>query len=368
MRTLVLLLISLRAFGACGNGYLLCRPITINSITGTIADYPLLISGSYPFLFDSGNGGNVQHPSVAQSPGGPALNVPADVIFTTDSTCGTLVQWDWKAYSPGTLASVFIRVPLAATGTVLWACYDNALGDGAAWRGDVHGTWASTYKLVDHLGDINSSCVLTCASKDSTSNANDATYSGGAGITSVSGLVGSGLGLTGAAWLTYATPVNSTDVTMSVWFNSPTASSQTGFLFASNDYPNWHPTIQIVGGHVTLYGGSTAITCPTTLTDNIWHQVVGKIVSGVGTVYLDGVNCQSAPAPATSGTISIWLGNSQSFNSSFAGSIDLYRVRDSDISDAQVAAEYSNYLTPSSFYTVGAELVASSGVKRRIIQ
>src|SRR5438128_1000123 len=76
-----------------GNGYVHRRTIIIDYSKVPLSEqsnFPVLISGAYPYLATVGNGGNVQNAS------------GFDVIFTTDQGCNNKLTHEVEKYDAGT--------------------------------------------------------------------------------------------------------------------------------------------------------------------------------------------------------------------------------------------------------------------------
>ena len=97
------------------SGYAHQRAITINHayvVTNFGTNFPVLISGTYSWLAATSSGG------YAQSPNG------YDIIFTSDSSCATKLNWETESYSASTGAvNYWVQIPSLSSSvdTVIYA-------------------------------------------------------------------------------------------------------------------------------------------------------------------------------------------------------------------------------------------------------
>ena len=151
------------------NGYSYERAITVNAgeVTGTQVNFPMLISGTYPYLATVGNGGNVTNGN------------GYDIIFTSDAVGANLLNWEVESYNPATGAVVmWVRIPSLTAGTVIYEWYGNA-AISTFQGGAVGSVWDANFKGVWHLPN-----GTTLVGNDSTSNGNNAKGLNGTGATS----------------------------------------------------------------------------------------------------------------------------------------------------------------------------------------
>src|SRR6266481_1251492 len=91
------------------NGYARRRPITIDHTKVPNTDqtnFPVLISGTYPFLATTANGGNVTSAS------------GYDIIFSPDAAGTSILDFEQESYNPSTGAiNYWVRVPAVSHST-----------------------------------------------------------------------------------------------------------------------------------------------------------------------------------------------------------------------------------------------------------
>ena len=134
-------------------------------------DYPMLVSGAYPFLASVANGGEVQ------SAGG------YDIIFTADSAGHLPLDFEIDTYSSATgNAAFWVRIPTLShtLNTTIYMWYGNSAITSS--QEDRTGVWRNGYAGVWHFG---SPSALSAA--DSTGNANNGLNHG---VTPAAGLIG----------------------------------------------------------------------------------------------------------------------------------------------------------------------------------
>jgi hypothetical protein len=350
----------LPAFGACGNGFHNCISHTLPTLAATITDYMYLVNRTDAHLAVTPNG-LVQHMATQYD----GQTVSADDIFTSDAGCALPLRWQFELPTT-TLGAriVHVRIPTATSGLVIWECYNSSA---STWQGGTASqVWPAAYFVVAHLSDINSGCIITCTTADSTSNGNNGTYLGSAGVASATGITGGAISLPGAGVVDVAFPAfNQATFTAEVWVWSATLNSQTAALMSSDDFPQW---LTQVSSGTNAYFNSAFLTFTTPSNSN-WHQIVQKGVGTTGTLYIDGVNVVSGAITAQTLTAtSLNLGASHALGQPFGGLEDEFRVSSLNMSDAQVSAEWGNYGSTSTWATVSSEQSATSAVRRRIIQ
>src|SRR3990167_2791470 len=177
-----------RGVEAAGNGYLYSATITIDHTKVPNTDqtnFPVLVSGTYdgtggePDLRTTGNGGKVT------DTGGD------DIVFTSDSACATLLDWEVETYTAASgVVNYWVEVPTVATAsdTVFYMCYGNA--SITSDQSDPTGTWDTNFKGVWHLGEtVADEGTVTDAYADSTTNNNDGDQQG---PDDIAGKVGNG--------------------------------------------------------------------------------------------------------------------------------------------------------------------------------
>jgi hypothetical protein len=333
------------------NGYGYYRTITINSgqVSGTLPNFPLLISGQYSYLATAQNGGYVT--SVKGY----------DIIFTSDPQGLTKLPFEQESYSPTTgTINYWVQMPTTFTSnTVIYMFYGNS--SVTTDQSNTAGTWDSNYAGVYHFGD-----GTTLSANGSTSNPVNGTIRGAMATT---GKI-SGAGSYNATTRTYidygaGTALNTAlngSFTLSAWIN-PTNTSQ-GVFFGNSD-GNQAREIGMVSGcgtgiEIVEAEEACVFSSGSNLTIGVWHYVVWTYdtSSNTNTLYLDGssvgtasFNFANVPFAGHYYTSNGAGTNAQGFN----GGIDETRVSSAVRSASWIIAEYNNQNSPGSFYGVGPQ-------------
>lgn len=130
--------------------------------------FPVYFGGTFTWLKASGSGGDIQHSTTCCA---NTETVPADLIFTSDSGCNTLLNWDIPTWVSTTgVIEAWVQVPTVSSSvdTTIYACTGNSLV--TTYQATYTSTWNSNYKAVWHFGD-----GTTLDLHDSTTNANNCT-------------------------------------------------------------------------------------------------------------------------------------------------------------------------------------------------
>ena len=360
------------AFSQCGNGYQYCYQVTFNHNQVGVSDsvnFPALISSTsgFPWLKTVANGGQVNNP-VTQTGGGASIQVPADVIFTSDAACSTLLSWEYEDYSPTTGAvDVWVRIPSLShtTDTTIYACAGKSTA--TTWQGGSSATaWSNGFQAVWHLPTIGSVPGVT-NSTTSTSLPLTASL-----VTVGTGEVGGGANNSGAVLSGFTsnpaatTVLSQTPFTYSMWVNL-SSFSHTNHLVSIN---NLFDLAVDTGGHIVATVRTTAsyriTTTAVTLPLNSWHYVAVSYATGSApTVFLDGAIPAGSQTSAGSGTdspIVVLAGGSafaigaaayNPYVENYIGALDEVRLANITTRSVDwILAEYNNQKQGSTFYTV----------------
>jgi hypothetical protein len=345
-------------------GYSRYRPITINhsQVPADLSNFPLLISGNYPFLANAASGGYVQNPN------------GYDIIFTADPAGQTKLNHEIESYDPATGDVEFwVQTPLSAeSDTVIYVWFDNPKITTS--QENKTAVWTN-YSSVWHVGD--STAVLA----DSTGKGNVGIVSGavvadgeiGTALTldGVSQHISAPTGLlNGQSTFTISFLIKSNDLGSSstYWQNPTMVGVETGGG-ASQDFG-----VVTNGGAVGVWSGLGApsdSSNPTiwNISTGNWYQIVLGSDGTKLSLYADG-NIVSSSTYTSSNTAvltynGIFFGcsDSQSENGTafcHEGAYDEMRTSTQPPSAAQVKAEYNNQFSPETFYTVGPGEVAGA--------
>ena len=339
-----------------GSSYSHHRPITIDHTKVPNTDqtnFPVLISGIYPFLAASNSGGQVQNAN------------GYDIIFTSDYAGTTKLDHEIESYDPGTgTINMWVRVPVLSHScdTIIYLAYGSA--NVFVSQENTTGVWDSNYKAVWHLKN-----GVNLSAADSTSNgANGTVY----GPTAISGQVDGAAGFNGGQYLDMgnlgARPVQGA---ISMWVNAP----------ALTNYPNAFTTgpLSIACGNAAIrfelhddgyFGASTGAdsadcgsgyigpSFTTSFVPGVWHHaaVTWDSAASVENIYYDGQLAQTVPNsnwPTNFGAVKIGIG--WDTTRGWVGGVDEVRMSSTLRSADWVATEFANQSSPSAFASIGPE-------------
>jgi hypothetical protein len=337
------------------NGYAYIRSITIDHTkVGTVnntdqTNFPVLINGTYSYLATVANSGQIQN-TVALN----GQTVPADLIFTSDPSCGTNLNWEIASYSASTGAmEAWVQVPTLShsADTVIYACYGKS--SVTTYQGSATSVWDSHFTAVYHLPD-----GTTLTTKDSTSNAKNGTSSGAAATT---GKIDGGGDFAGNQYISTAVTTAFTNFTACVWFKSSNDSGSKRLVDKAYDtgfYLGHEGT-----GAANMWGGGVhENTSPygifVTLANGSWHQLCSVLNGGTHYIYGDGgaVSNSNAPASTSIDSSALYIGESTAAGGfGFVGQMDEVEISDSARSLDWINTEYNNQNSPSTFTTIGSQ-------------
>jgi len=348
-----------------GNGTKTLLPyalITIDhtQVSSTQANFPVLISGTYPTLKTIGNGG-----SVANANG-------YDILFFEDPGLTTRLNWETERYVAATGEVIYwIKLPVLSStvDTNIYMTYGNpAITTDQSTPTQV---WDPNFKAVYHLNQATGANSL-----DSTTNNFSLTPTNSPA--QVSGKLGAALDFNGTTQSTQNS--GATDIinpllanTISAWvyvrdFSYLAGANQRVFSMYSpvsnnaaqivintfNNDGNCFTGLILNGGTTTYYTFYT----PTTLSINTWYHVAMEWDGGTTmTIYINGV---SQSLTATSGlaagqSIPLILGARYGGGTPerwFNGIIDEFKISNIQRSSGWIQTEYNNQNLPSTFYNI----------------
>jgi hypothetical protein len=359
MKAIVLLVLSLPAFGAWGNGYNFRRTITIDHTKVPNTDqtnFPVLISGTYTFLKTTGAGGDVQNAN------------GFDVIFTSDSAGSTKLNWETVSYAgPTGVVEYWVKVGTVShtSDTVFYLFYGNAAV--STDQSNRTASWDANTQGVYHLPD-----GTTLTMNDSTANARN-----GSGSTSPAAIAGQ---VDGGADNGSSNRIlcgangnfdfgNNGSFTLSLWVKT----TQTGTKVAVGNIGTSNYWLGISSGKASMNAGNAATESSATVSDGSWHLLSG-VHDGPGQltkVYVDGVERASAPTTANGDTGSQLalgaFGTSAGFN--WVGQYDEGHISNAVRSADWLRSEFNNQSNPATFYAVGSAATngSSAAVRHRVV-
>lgn len=317
-------------------------------------NFPLLFSGTYPFLKQTANGGGVTNAS------------GFDIGFYSDAALTTKLNWEMESYT-GSTGSVtyWIQIPTLtfAADTIFYIAWgdptittdqSNVSGGVSGWLGDTSwkGVWHLQQSGVNYL--------------DSSSNANHWTTA----VTPTAqhlGQVLTGQSFDGSSQFlgTAANFVGKPTIfTVSHWINP--ATGQTSRTIFSNYNPaastSWVTGISDSTSNVVkFYLGSANLESDVALVSATWSYVVCVYNSGSPTIYINGIAHGTSGSTITypAGAITdanrlarLGVSGAQWFN----GGVDELRYSTSARSASWVLSEYNNQVKPDSFYSIDQQV------------
>jgi hypothetical protein len=346
---LLLITCATAAGGGVGwsNGYACRRTITIDH--GKVpnsdqANFPVLLSGTYPYLATTINGGNV-----TSSKG-------YDVIFTSDAAGGSTLAFEQESYSASTGAvNYWVKVPTVShtADTVIYMFYGNS--SVTTDQSSKTATWDTDFKGVWHLSDQAGSTTVA----DSTTNGNNGTSQRNTTTVSTIGQIGNALNYDGTQDWTRTSLTNTFgDFTLEAWFKVAASGDNPAFariLDKRYDAGAWlgKESTNLWGGGVEEGGSPYGIYG--SAAEGSWHHIVTVRSGATHTVYIDGAAVASNTISSSAlSNDALYFGATNVQGNKFKGSIDEVRASQTARSSDWIAAEYNNQNSPGSFYSVGS--------------
>jgi RHS repeat-associated protein len=352
--------------GDWSNGYAYQSAITIphSHVPNTDqTNFPVLISGTYPNLATTANGGNVTNAN------------GYDIVFSLDPSGTNPLAYERESYNSATGAIIFwVKVPTLShtTDTVIYMSYGNP--SITTDQSNKTAVWDSNFEGVWHLPN---GTILT--GNDSTDNGNNATVYGTPAATA--GQI-DGAATFGASTANYLQADDAASlrianaITLSAWIYNTADNLNGGGLIVEKRDPttpgnNYNYGLWLAPGGQLLFqfnDGSyrSSTTSTGAVPKNVWTHVVASVDESTQLVsfYVNGslysTTTKSGSMPS-SGTGVLQIGNYGTFNGgvySFEGIIDEVRTSNKVRSGDWIATEYNNQNSPAAFYGVGASTTA----------
>ncbi len=323
-------------------------------------NFPVLISGTYPDLANTANGGKVTNAN------------GYDIIFTSDANGTNKLNFERESYSAATgQVSFWVQVPNLShtTDTAIYVFYGNS--SVTTDQSNKNATWGSSYAGVWHLASV--------AATDSTTGANNGTNTN---ATAASGQIAGGVSLGGTAYLDMGANVASLHplgaLTVESWVKptSTVQSNYAGFLVQDYVSPRASPWVSYKlglnannGGHYefelsTTGGGDTLLDSSTGYVNGTWAHVVGTWDGANMRIYVNGVQKSSKPLTGTiqyTSTGRFRLGSNSAGSETVNAAVDEARVSSVARSADWIAAEYNNQINPAAFYSAVWGLIPGGG-------
>ena len=191
------------------NGYSNRLLITIDHTRVPNSDqlnFPMLFSGTYPYLATTANGGSVTNAN------------GYDILFTSDANGTSPLAFEQESYSPSTgTVNYWVKIPTLShtTDTVIYLFYGNS--SVTTDQSNKSSVWDSNYLGIYHLPN-----GATLSAGDSTSGAHNGTLLGGP--SAISAKIGGGASLASASNQDIDVPhqpeQNAFPLTISGWINA----------------------------------------------------------------------------------------------------------------------------------------------------
>lgn len=336
------------------------RMITINHSQVSNAfqsNFPVMISGTYPYLRTTANGGKVNS------------NNGYDILFTTDVNAANRLSWEIEKYNPVTgelLAWVKTNVS-PATDQVIYMHYgDNTI---SSFQGNVAGTWNSNYAGVYHLAN-----GTTLSAADATGYNNSGTVTGASATTGP--LDGCANFTGGLQYINLGSDNNlgiTGNLTLEAWVNPADYSNYNAivgktsgaygipkpydfYLTQGSGIPQLYRGNGELNGYANV-GGSAAPPAGS------WSHIAVTISGNTVTHYLNGVangsGTLSAAGSPLNGTDNVYIGTRNDMVTRFKGKMDEVRIVNGALSADWIRTEYNNQVSPATFYTIGNESAAA---------
>ena len=310
-------------------------------------NFPVLISGTYPFLATVANGGRLQNAH------------GYDILFTADCLGGSKLSHEIESYNPVTGQFVaWVNVPLLshASDTVIYLSYGNPVI--SASTENPAGVWDPNFAGVYHLGKNGTLSASDSVATNESSNIDNAT--------AATGLIDGAAGFSGngeiGAFNRITFPPNG--VTLSAWFNTSANQATNSDITLVDVRGNIIAALYVTGNVLKFHlsGGVSQnpfVSSATNVIDGNWHHAVGTYDGTTARLYLDGQPNASLAAPNVfvDGRV-----DATELGLFFAGTLDETRISTNVRSADWIKTEYNNQISPSTFYTIFPENTASVNI------
>jgi hypothetical protein len=331
-----------------GGGYSYYIPITVTSTTsiasGTQSNFPMLVSSTLSQWIYPGH--HIQNLVTAPNGG----QEPADLIFSTSTTCANPLNFETESYSPSTGALVdWVNVPTMQAGQVIYACYGNSAAAGD--QSHPSSTWNSNYQAVWHMTQNPAGSAPQIL--DSTANGNNGTTQGSMPSgQSVPLAFANGLQFNnGSQFVSFATTTIATNTFSAIVEPYQVTSGWHCILCSVNSitgiYQNAGTIVATQGSNPG--GGSLTADVP------VWAVITNTYSYPViANVYVNGLFVASGTAYGYYGGYVNQIG-SDGDGQYLNGIIGEARITNNIETPSWILTEYNNQSSPSTFYTIGSE-------------
>jgi hypothetical protein len=352
---------------AQASGYYYSKAITIQGaqVSGTVSDFPVLINVTDNSLRTVAFGGHVRNAN------------GYDIAFTQG--CGAMLPLQIERYVPNTGEYVaWVKVPslTAGTNTTLNMFYGNST---VSTNPSTVAVWDANYMGVWHF---NNSINDASSNTRNLTNVNTTNWS--------SGRIGEGRRLNTGTYASNSASCRYLQLPSGL-FSGVTNFTFEGWVYLDVNTTNWERIFDFGRNSninmfltssldvtatgekrfaITTAGNSSEerVSSTTTTATGGWHYFVFTInnTNNTGTLYYDGTvnatNTGMTLRPSSLGSDnSNFFGRSQYNNDDgLYGKIDEFRISNAARDASWVTTSYNNQSSPSSFYSVGTEVAATS--------
>jgi Ca2+-binding RTX toxin-like protein len=344
------------------------QTVTIDSaqVGSDLTDYTLLIDGSG---FGSAFWNNVKADG-------------SDILFTAGDGV-TLLSREVVSIDTGAQTmEVHVRVPNVSStlDTDIQLYYGNA---GVTLSNDTT-TWASEYAGVWHMeDDLGAGTTIADSSQRGS---NGAARGGLTAGDQVTGVVGSGFQFNNSEYIpvdySYGSAGQVGSITVSAWINTNFSGGGYNDNWSILDFDRSEFFNVYIDGGTGQIGFSTNVSgtihdmsAGAAVNDGTWHHITAVYDGTDKVLYVDGVetartiNAHGGAALGANTTRYGFIGDGSEAdtfdggrnNLYYDGQIDDVRLYEGAMSADQIAAEYANSSSPSTFYSVGSALNNTSG-------
>jgi hypothetical protein len=328
------------------------RSVTIDYTkcgTANSTDFPVLVSFTDATFKTVANGGKIQ------SGAGYDINFYSDIGLTT------ALYYQVERWISNTGECIFwVKVPtLSATAnTVIYVAYGDA--SITTFQSSVTAVWNSNFQGVWHFPN------------GTTLNVQDSSLYGrnginNNGVTATTGKIDGGANFNSSSSQYVTTSANiltGTSITISGWIYPATPATR-GFFFDQYDNTLVRGISMEVGLTANklrvLYAPGIIITSLASLTANTWYHVAFTVTGGNGILYINGVSDNTGTGTATVSSTNVEIGRFRGGPSLYwNGRLDEIKASNVARSSSWILSEYNNQNSPSTFFTLGTETLATS--------
>ena len=341
-----------------GNGYSYYRAITIDSTkaSGTLTNFPVLVSSTIVDLKTITNGGAVTD------------NEGDDIIFTSDAAGSSILNFEREQYVSSTGEIYYwVQVPSISTSTDTTIYLFYGKSSVGTYQSSATGTWDSNYQAVWHLDESTTSTSAYII--DSTANSYHASSSEGSFPAPTStGKIARSQNFDGVDDVagTASDFIGTGNVSVCAWIYPISFGEGDLGRVIDNGKFQYHVKDGLSQTmRVTSDAGTVASAGTNAIVLNQWSHVCGtRNLTGAANHYINGqfsgTADQNSGTPV-GGTSNVLVGNRADLLRTFDGLIDEIHISNIIRTPGWMLTEYNNQSSPSTFYTVGASSTPSGG-------